>query len=289
MRILFNDGQEIVQDDFNQIAQASETELYDRIAFQLGLKQENFCFDDSFLVEYLSSTSVTVRAGVGFQTDNTQTSPEPKKRLLALASQATKTLAAPDGANPRIDIVSIKATRVVTATENRNFKDVTEVLSVQSMDVKSDWELDCVVTTGTPSGSPAIPSTPAGYIKIAELAIAAGTGLPSTGGITDKRSVFLQGSSRSSYATKTANYTLTPMDEMILGDATSGNLTFALPPASSCPGKIVRIKKIDSSANTLTIDPYLSELIDGESTQVIENQYTCLTLLSINSGWSIIS
>lgn len=287
-RIKFNDGQEILHSDLDKIAQAIEKELMDRISYEMGARQTDLCFGDSFLVEYVSATSVSVRAGNGVQTDSTQTDPEPKKRLLSQAASETIAVAAADGANPRIDIVCIRANRATTASESRNFKDVDDSVSVVSMVVKTDWDADLLVVAGTPAGSPAVPSTPAGYIKIAELAIAAATGLPALGGITDKRNVYLPGSSRLAYATKVADYTGTSMDELTLFDTSGGNRTHTLPPAASCPGKIIRSMKSTNDANTLTIDGNGSETINGELTQVIDYQYTMLSMLSIGTGWVLV-
>lgn len=287
-RTFFNDGQEIIYQDLNKQAQDAEVLLLDRIAYELGQRQQDFVFYDSFLVEYVSGTSVSVKAGLGVQYDSTQVAPEGTKRLLRRAANGNKSLAAADGANPRIDIVSIKATLAASLTEDRNFKSIDDVVASVSMTTEKDWEADVVVTTGTPGVSPAIPTTPTGYIKIAELAVAASTGLPSTGGITDKRTVFLPGSSKMAYASKSANYTATPMDELILMDATGGARTVTLPPAAQCPGKILGVMKSDSSANAVTADGNSAEMINGELTQVISNQYTLLQFLSISTGWVIL-
>ena len=72
-------------------------------------------------------------------------------------------------------------------------------------------------------------------------------------------------------ATKTANYTILSTDFTILCDCTSGNITITLPTLDSW---LFNIKKIDSSANTVTIDTQWSELIDGTATKTIGTQYT---------------
>jgi hypothetical protein len=56
-----------------------------------------------------------------------------------------------------------------------------------------------------------------------------------------------------SIATKTANYTLTSNDDVILGDATSGAITMTLPAAGSHTGRLYYFKKIDTSENAMTI------------------------------------
>ena len=55
-------------------------------------------------------------------------------------------------------------------------------------------------------------------------------------------------------ATKTSNYTMTPGDHRINVDASGGAITITLVAQSLVPGDaIVHIKKVDSSANVVTI------------------------------------
>jgi len=71
---------------------------------------------------------------------------------------------------------------------------------------------------------------------------------------------------------KTANYTVTIDDSVILGDATSGSLTFTLPTAADAfaDQKVFIFKKIDSSVNTLEI--FSLSLIDGVASRIIYDQ-----------------
>lgn len=70
-------------------------------------------------------------------------------------------------------------------------------------------------------------------------------------------------------ATKTGNYTATLDDDTILVDATSGAITITLPAASTATNKVLTVKKIDSSANTVTVAPNAAETIDGATTMVL--------------------
>lgn len=90
-----------------------------------------------------------------------------------------------------------------------------------------------------------------------------------------------------STVTKTANYTATTSDTVILADATSGNITITLYTAVGNQGKQISIKKIDSSANTVTIDPNSTETVDGSLTAVISVQNVSLTMTSDNANWYI--
>ena len=88
--------------------------------------------------------------------------------------------------------------------------------------------------------------------------------------------------------TKTANYTATNLDTVILCDATSGNITITLPAAAGKVGKVYHVKKIDSSVNTVTVDANASETIDGDLNKVISNQYDAIMIITEGSNWHII-
>jgi len=92
-------------------------------------------------------------------------------------------------------------------------------------------------------------------------------------------------------ATKTANYTLTTQDAVILGNATSGSITITLPNPTLCYdsvglGSIVySIVKIDSSVNTITISPYSSETIVGLASFIMDYQNEVLSLVTDGINW----
>ncbi len=88
--------------------------------------------------------------------------------------------------------------------------------------------------------------------------------------------------------TKTAAYTATDSDTVILCDATAGAFTVTLPTAVGRTGKVFYIKKIDATANAVTIAGDGAETIDGETTQSISTQYNALKLISDGSEWHIL-
>jgi hypothetical protein len=87
---------------------------------------------------------------------------------------------------------------------------------------------------------------------------------------------------------KTADYTVTISDSIIIGDATTGDFTITLPTAVGIAGRQYTIKKIDGSSNTITIDAYDNETIDGELTQILLNEDDTITIVSDGSNWRII-
>lgn len=86
-------------------------------------------------------------------------------------------------------------------------------------------------------------------------------------------------------ATKATSYTATAVDYTILGDAASGSIVITLPAAANNAGRIYNIKKIDASANTVTIDGNGAETIDGAATQAISTQYNCVTIQCDGVRW----
>lgn len=88
-------------------------------------------------------------------------------------------------------------------------------------------------------------------------------------------------------AAKTANYTATKEDYVILCDASGGAFTVTLPVGLVEPGRSYHIKKTDSSANAVTIDAAGSETIDGDLTVGISAQYESLLLISDGSNWHV--
>ena len=183
----WEDGSEVVIADQNAAPKAVLREVYDRLAYELLQRVEDAFFGDSFLVTYSSATSVNVKKGLGFQTDSTQVSPEPNRRPLFLAADVNTVIGGADVVNARIDLICVKHALVDELSGTRKVKDaISDVISNESLVVQKDWEAEILVVAGTPAGSPVAPAIPTGYVCIAQLAVAASTGLP-PGGVTDTR------------------------------------------------------------------------------------------------------
>ena len=85
-------------------------------------------------------------------------------------------------------------------------------------------------------------------------------------------------------------YTPLLSDYTIVCDATGGAITVDLPAAAGTmfDGKILNIKKTDSSGNAVTIDGNAAETLDGSTTKVISVQYDSIMIQSDGSNWHII-
>lgn len=97
-----------------------------------------------------------------------------------------------------------------------------------------------------------------------------------------------------SVALKTANYTATDNDYLLLVDATSGSVTItlptAVPPAGTGASKSrFIIKRTDSSGNTVTVATTSSQTIDGVATYTLGAQYDSATIDSDGTNWAVTS
>jgi hypothetical protein len=73
---------------------------------------------------------------------------------------------------------------------------------------------------------------------------------------------------------------------VILCDCASNAITVNLPAAAQ--GRFYFIKKIDATANAVTIDGNSSETIDGATTLTIGAQYDAVTIVANTSAWYIV-
>lgn len=90
-----------------------------------------------------------------------------------------------------------------------------------------------------------------------------------------------------SVATPTSAYSIGVTDHLVLGDGTGGAFNVTLPNAANYTGREFIVKKIDSSANAITVATSSSQTIDGAATYVLSAQYDAVTVVSGGSNWHI--
>ena len=83
-----------------------------------------------------------------------------------------------------------------------------------------------------------------------------------------------------------SNTVLTIVNDVVLASASGGAVNITLP--SPVSGKIITVKKTDSSANIVSILPSASETIDGTSLKAIVGQYDAVQVVSDGTNWFII-
>ena len=89
--------------------------------------------------------------------------------------------------------------------------------------------------------------------------------------------------------TKNTAYTATANDETILANVSAGAFAITLPTAVGATGKTYCIKKIDSSANAVTVNTTSSQTIDGATSRLLTNQYDAIQVQSDGAHWFIIA
>jgi hypothetical protein len=112
-----------------------------------------------------------------------------------------------------------------------------------------------------------------------------------TGQVTKEVNLSVNGSLAAGNRTITTDYAMPPTGEtedyVILADATSGNITVTLCPASGQKGRILIFKKIAGN-NSVIIDANNSETIDGSLQYWLSTIYQSITIQSDGSNWYII-
>jgi hypothetical protein len=107
---------------------------------------------------------------------------------------------------------------------------------------------------------------------------------------TDRRLIRIPeaGDNLGDLVAKTSNYTMAETDVFVSVDATGGAVTITLPPAADVgAGKHIGIKKVDASANAVTVDGDGSETIDGAATVSLAAQWASLFAVSNGTNWLI--
>ena len=85
--------------------------------------------------------------------------------------------------------------------------------------------------------------------------------------------------------TKTSNYSLQSTDSYILVNATSGNVTITLP-APTETGRVINMKRIDSSANTVKLRASSGQI--DASSEVSFYPYQSTVVIANGSNWFIL-
>ncbi|MGD8969052.1 MAG: glycosyl hydrolase family 28-related protein [Anaerolineae bacterium] len=96
------------------------------------------------------------------------------------------------------------------------------------------------------------------------------------------------GSHRVGYRLVTADYTIARADYVVAVDASSGAQTITLPNAQGEVGRMISVKRIDSSAHLVTISPQADQTVDGANTYSLAAQWQRVRLVSDGAGWLVI-
>jgi hypothetical protein len=86
---------------------------------------------------------------------------------------------------------------------------------------------------------------------------------------------------------KSISYALAPTDDDVLFTTGSSSLTATLPTAVGISGKTFLIKKIDSGSGIVTVATTSSQMIDGDASYILGNQWQFLKVFSDGSNWQV--
>jgi hypothetical protein len=104
--------------------------------------------------------------------------------------------------------------------------------------------------------------------------------------VTESNTTIIDGKKTWHYVDATTTYT-TSDREFVLADATSGAFTVTLPKPGVSTDVWINVKKVDSTANAITIDATGSITIDGSATQTLSTQYDSVDFYCDGSNWHI--
>lgn len=93
----------------------------------------------------------------------------------------------------------------------------------------------------------------------------------------------------SSQTSQSTTYAILATDNLVLLSSSGGAFTATLPTAASMTGKVISIKKTDSTFNIITIATTSSQTIDGVTTTTLNTQNELLTVTSDGSNWQILN
>jgi hypothetical protein len=88
--------------------------------------------------------------------------------------------------------------------------------------------------------------------------------------------------------TRTVDVPVTISNDVVLVDATLGDVRLTLPPVSTTTPKLYHFKKIDVSVNFMILDGNGLETIDGTLEKTTNTPYESFTLIPTPTGWFII-
>jgi len=139
-----------------------------------------------------------------------------------------------------------------------------------------------MVITSPRSGAAALSSIPTDWADEREHRKILARGVQQLQEIVLKHPVEIQ-------AAHTGNYTMVDTDLLIRGDATSGNITITLLTAASRKGRRVIVKKVDASANLVTIDAAGTETLNDNQTVGLTQKHASREYVSNGTNWDLVA
>lgn len=289
-QVYINPYEKVGSTDMNNLQLAANQSLFDHTLYNLFSKN-NGVLPGGFLATYNSAYSVTLSAGVGFFYDSSQTGFTPKYRMInSLGLTIPVVITTADPTNNRIDLICLAPNNQVTATAARYVKTGgTGPITLTTVNKVLTDKYTLQVVAGTPSGSPAVPATPAGYIAIAQVLVTAATGMTGAGAITDVRNILK--TSSLSVATYAGVVTVPASIDVMLFNP-GANFVATIASVASNSGHIIIAKNIAlGSGFNVTLTPQGGDNIEnggsGVGTVLTPGDSISLIGDTVNTYWQI--
>lgn len=226
--------------------------------------------------------------GVGFLVSNSGS--WLARTIVGTANRISVTNGTGVAGNPTIDLVNTGVTAAAYTKANITIG-LDGRISVASDGTSDAFLLDRANHTGTQLASTISDFAEALDDRVAALLVA-GTNITLTyNDVANTLTITATGGAGGGGYTvvaKSATYTEATTTGILIieCDATTASFTINLPTAVSNTAQFY-IKKIDSTANTVTIDASGTQTIDGGLTAVLTRQYELIGLYSNNANWGI--
>lgn len=199
---------------------------------------------------------------------------------IVVFSAANVALASPAG-NPARTLVVLRPKLTDMTTIPLPDAPLTNVFLHEKLDY------DLLALNGTPAGSPVYPTPQANDIVVCGLLIPAST-VTLLATMFERSVINVPLKRVKACNVITADYDVLDADEHIDADATSAPVVATLPPVTEVPGQDFLLCKIDSSANAATFAGNGGDLISGQASWDLTEQWATMRVRAVGLSWRIV-
>jgi hypothetical protein len=229
----------------------------------------------------ITGASITVADNVFTLQDDVDPTKQAQFQLSGLTTATSTIFTLPIGSAGASTLFDLQSAQTITGTKTfsagtQNFGSSPNITTVNLAHGATTTGLTKTVNIGTNGLSGSTTTIAIGSNVSGATSTTALNGITTTAGI------------RQALATKTGAYTLTTLDYTVLGNANTASFSLTLPTSVGATGQVYIIKKVDSTANTVTILTTSSQTIDGSASKVLSSQYDGFQLQSDGANWMII-
>lgn len=204
----------------------------------------------------------------------------PSGRLIVVPTTQNATVASPSG-NPAKTLIVLRP----TSTDTESIPEPVNPSNNVNLHAAHGYQV--VVINGTPAASPSYPSTQADDVVLMGLELDASHATIVVGDF-DRSPIDLPRRKRVPYRQVLASYTIVEDDEHIDVDAAASGPTILLPSAQSVPGLDFHVMKVDSGSNTVAVSGQGGDLISGQSSYELTDQWMGATFRSTGTAWRVL-